>query len=53
MQWIKDRFCERTSWDGGALVAVGLVVLFLGAWAHYATWAAVAWGAWTMLTSEK
>tara|TARA_Y100000004_G_scaffold158124_1_gene184254 strand:+ start:561 stop:722 length:162 start_codon:yes stop_codon:yes gene_type:complete len=53
MQWIKDRFCERTSWDGGALVAVGLVVLFLGAWAHYAAWAAVAWGAWTMLTSEK
>ena len=28
--WIKGRVTERTSWDGSALIAVGLVVLFLG-----------------------
>jgi hypothetical protein len=53
MDWIKSRLVERTSWDGAALVAVGLVVLFLGAWATYAAWAAVVWGAWTMWTKDK
>ena len=28
VNWIKGRVMERTSWDGGALIAVGLVVLF-------------------------
>ena len=37
--WIKGRLKERTSLDGGALIAVGLVVLFLG---PFATWAAYA-----------
>ena len=36
--WIKNRVMERTSWDGGALIAVGLVVLFLGPFAKYAAW---------------
>ena len=38
--WIKDRGMERTSWDGGALIAVGVVVLFLGPFAKYAAMAA-------------
>jgi len=25
VDWIKNRVMERTSWDGGALIAVGLV----------------------------
>ena len=29
--WVKDRLEERTTWDGGMLVAVGLVILFFGA----------------------
>lgn len=51
-EWVKDRFMERTSWDGGALIAVGLVVLFLGPFAKYAAMAAIAWGVLTMLKSE-
>jgi hypothetical protein len=51
--WIKNRVLERTSWDGGALIAVGLVVLFLGPFAKYAALAAIAWGVLTMLKSEK
>jgi|TARA_B110000240_G_scaffold176780_1_gene204916 hypothetical protein len=52
MSWIKNRFLERTSWDGGALIAVGLVVLFLGPFAKWAAMAAVAWGVITLLKSE-
>ena len=52
MNWIKDRFSERTSWDGMALIAVGLIVLFLGPFAKWAAYAAVVWGVVAMLNSE-
>ena len=51
--WIKSRVMERTSWDGGALIGVCLVVLFLGPFAKYAALAAITWGVLTMLKSEK
>ena len=50
--WMKNRAMERTSWDGSALIAVGLVVLFLGPFAKYAAMAAIAWGVITMLKSQ-
>ncbi len=53
LDWVKARTVERTSWDGGALVAVGLVVLFLGPFAKWAAYAAIVWGAWTILTKES
>ena len=53
INWIKDRVMERTSWDGGAMIAVGLVVLFLGPFAKYAAMAAIAWGVITMFKSEN
>ena len=52
MQWIKDRVKERTTWDGGALIAVGLVVLLLGPFAKWAAMAAIAWGIITLIKSE-
>ena len=52
MQWIKDRVKERTTWDGGALIAVGLGVLLLGPLAKWAAMAAIAWGVITLLKSE-
>ena len=52
ISWIKNRVMERTSWDGGALIAVGLVVIFLGPFAKYAAMAAIVWGVLTMLKSE-
>lgn len=53
IDWIKDRVKERTSWDGGALIAVGLVILFLGPFAKWAAIAAIAWGAFTLWKSES
>ena len=52
--WIKGRFKERTSWDGGALVAVGVVGLFFSAIIpmKIICWAAIAWGVVTMMKSE-
>jgi hypothetical protein len=52
MNWLKSRAGERTSLDGAALIACGLVVLFLGPFASWAAYAAVAYGAWTMWKSE-
>ena len=53
LSWVKNRLGERTSLDGGMLVAVGLVVLFLGPFAKWAAYAAIAYGAWTMWKSEE
>ena len=51
-KWIKNRLVERTSWDGAALIAIGVIVLVLGPLADYAAWAALVWGAWTLWKSE-
>lgn len=53
MQWIKDRLAERTSWDGGMLIAAGIVMLMLPAFVKMAAYAAVAYGLWTMWKKEK
>ena len=56
MSWLTNRFKERTSWDGTALIGVGLVILFLGNFVTWAAYAAVLYGAWTLMrgkTSQK
>ncbi len=52
--WIKDRFAERTSLDGGMLIAVGVIGLFFSAIIpmNLICWAAIGYGAWTLLKSE-
>ena len=50
--WINNRVAERTSWDGAALVAVGVVILFAGPFAKIAAYAAIAYGVWTIWKSE-
>tara|TARA_R100001129_G_scaffold109711_1_gene75254 strand:- start:487 stop:651 length:165 start_codon:yes stop_codon:yes gene_type:complete len=54
MQWIKDRLKERTSWDGGVLIAVGVIGLFLSAIIpmNLVCWVAIAWGVFTLWKSE-
>ena len=50
--WINNKVAERTSWDGAALIAVGVVILFAGPFAKLAAYAAIAYGAWTIWKSE-
>lgn len=52
MNWIKNRLKERSTLDGGALVALGLLVLFMAPLAKIAAGLAIAWGAWTIWKSE-
>lgn len=52
MSWIKNRIGERTSWDGAALVALGMMVLFLAPLAKIAAGLAIVYGAWTIWKPE-
>ena len=54
VNWIKDRIVERTSWDGGILIAIGVVGLFFSAIIpiNLICYAAIAWGAFTLFKYE-
>ena len=47
-KWIDSRMKERTSWDGAALIILGLMVLFLAPLAKIGAGLAIAYGAWTI-----
>jgi len=48
LSWITNRVKEVSSWHGGALIAIGLIILFAGPIAKMAAWAAIAWGLWAI-----
>ena len=50
MDFITDRLKEKASHGGLGLVAVGLVILFMGSWINIAAYAAIAYGAYQVLT---
>ena len=52
LDWIKGRIAERTSLDGVALMALGLLVLFMAPLAKIAAGVAIAYGAWTLWKAE-
>lgn len=52
-EWIKSRFAERTSWDGGVLIAAGVSFLLFQKVAVIAAYAAIAYGIWTLWKSEQ
>jgi len=53
MNWIKDILKERTTWDGVALLGLGVVVILLpNSIDNIAAGVAIAWGAWTTLKNE-
>ena len=51
-KWVIGRVKERTTWDGAALVALGVVVLIAKPIAGLVAYAAIAYGAWTIWKSE-
>ena len=52
VDWIKNRVMERTSWDGAALILLGILVLIAKPIAGLVAYAAIAYGAWTIYKSE-
>ena len=52
-KWITSRIDERTTWDGTALIGIGIVILIAGPLAKLAAYAAIAYGAWTIWKKEK
>ena len=50
MGFLTSRLKEKASHGGLGLVAVGLVILFLGSWVNVAAYAAIAYGAYQVLT---
>ena len=53
INWVKKRVEERTSWDGGMLIALGVIVLIAGPFAKIAAYGAIAYGIWTIWKSEQ
>jgi|TARA_B100000780_G_scaffold111821_1_gene78283 hypothetical protein len=51
--FITKRLDERTSWDGAALIAVGVIVLIAGPLAKIAAYAAIAYGIWAIYKKES
>ena len=43
INWIKTRMKERITWDGGVLIALGLMILFLAPLAKIAAGLAIAY----------
>ena len=53
MNYVKKIVGERTSLDGTVLIAVGVVCILFAQIVKWAAYAAIAYGAWTLLTKEK
>ena len=51
--WIKARLAERTAWDGGVIIAVSLLALAASPLIKWASWAGLAYGAWTLWKAES
>ena len=50
--WVKDRLAERTSWDGGALIVISLLIIIASPIVKFAAWAGLAYGIYTLVTEE-
>ena len=51
--WVLARWAERTSWDGAALIVLGVLALMSHALVSVAAVGAIVYGAWTLYTKEQ
>ena len=51
--WVKDRLGERTSWDGGVIIAGALAIILFDSIVVFAAWVALAYGVWTVYKEES
>mgnify|MGYP006183921671 CR=1 FL=1 len=52
MEYLTDRLKEKASHGGLGLIAVGLIILFAGSWVNLAAYAAIAFGAYQVITKK-
>ena len=52
VDWVSDRKGERTSLDGIALIAMGVIALFFTPFVKFAAYGAIIYGAYTLIKSE-
>ena len=52
LDYIKSRIKERTSWDGGVIIAGSLAIILFGGIVKIAAWAGLAYGIWTLVMKE-
>tara|TARA_B100000424_G_C22548634_1_gene311818 strand:- start:190 stop:372 length:183 start_codon:yes stop_codon:yes gene_type:complete len=50
--WVLARWAERTTWDGGVIIAVSLSYLLLGGLVDWLAWIALAYGVFTLVKAE-
>tara|TARA_Y100000310_G_scaffold73775_1_gene69918 strand:+ start:736 stop:909 length:174 start_codon:yes stop_codon:yes gene_type:complete len=53
VDWVKARWSERSSWDGTVLIGVGVVALLFSPLIKWVAWAAIFYGAWTLIRPEE
>ena len=51
-EWVMDRKEERTSLDGIALIAMGVIALFFTPLVKFAAYGAIVYGAYTLIKAE-
>ena len=51
-EWVMDRKDERTSLDGVALIAMGVIALVFAPLVKFATYDAIIYGAYTLIKAE-
>ena len=53
LNWAKSRIEERTTWDGGVLIAAGVCFLIFKPLATIVAYGAIAYGVWTICKKEN
>ena len=52
MNWITNRVKEMSSWSGASLIALGMLIVLGGPFVKIAAYAAIAWGAWSIIKKD-
>ena len=52
-EWVKERWAERSTWDGSMLLILGVIVLAAAPFMKWAAMAAMAYGAYRIWEEEK
>ena len=52
LEYVKSRIKERTSWDGGVIIAGSLAIIMFGGIVKIAAWAGLAYGIYTLIKKE-